>query len=77
STLCEVCATCKAVNEVRFIYLIEIDAASRTKVEDMRGLLDNVHYAPTQGRFKVYLSDVVHMLSTPSFIALLKPLEEP
>lgn len=77
STPCEVCATCRAVNEGRFIDLIEIDAASRTKVEDTRELLDNVPYAPTQGRFKVYLIDEVHMLSTHSFNALLKTLEEP
>ncbi|MFT4022128.1 MAG: DNA polymerase III subunit gamma/tau, partial [Acinetobacter sp.] len=77
STPCETCATCKAVNEGRFIDLIEIDAASRTKVEDTRELLDNVPYAPTQGRFKVYLIDEVHMLSTHSFNALLKTLEEP
>ena len=77
STPCEVCANCKAVNEGRFIDLIEIDAASRTKVEDTRELLDNVPYAPTQGRFKVYLIDEVHMLSTHSFNALLKTLEEP
>lgn len=77
STPCEVCTTCKAVNEGRFIDLIEIDAASRTKVEDTRELLDNVPYAPTQGRFKVYLIDEVHMLSTHSFNALLKTLEEP
>lgn len=77
STPCEVCATCKAVNEGRFIDLIEIDAASRTKVEDTRELLDNVPYAPTQGRYKVYLIDEVHMLSTHSFNALLKTLEEP
>ena len=77
STPCEVCPTCNAVNEGRFIDLIEIDAASRTKVEDTRELLDNVPYAPTQGRFKVYLIDEVHMLSTHSFNALLKTLEEP
>ncbi|MHA3064740.1 DNA polymerase III subunit gamma/tau [Acinetobacter sp. ANC 4641] len=77
STPCETCATCRAVNEGRFIDLIEIDAASRTKVEDTRELLDNVPYAPTQGRFKVYLIDEVHMLSTHSFNALLKTLEEP
>lgn len=76
STPCEVCSTCRAVNEGRFIDLIEIDAAS-TKVEDTRELLDNVPYAPTQGRFKVYLIDEVHMLSTHSFNALLKTLEEP
>ncbi|EZQ10907.1 DNA polymerase III subunit gamma/tau [Acinetobacter sp. Ver3] len=77
STPCEVCPTCTAINEGRFIDLIEIDAASRTKVEDTRELLDNVPYAPTQGRFKVYLIDEVHMLSTHSFNALLKTLEEP
>lgn len=77
STPCEVCTTCRAINEGRFIDLIEIDAASRTKVEDTRELLDNVPYAPTQGRFKVYLIDEVHMLSTHSFNALLKTLEEP
>jgi len=77
STPCEVCPTCTAVNEGRFIDLIEIDAASRTKVEDTRELLDNVPYAPTQGRFKVYLIDEVHMLSTHSFNALLKTLKEP
>ncbi len=77
ATPCEVCSTCRAVNEGRFIDLIEIDAASRTKVEDTRELLDNVPYAPTQGRFKVYLIDEVHMLSTHSFNALLKTLEEP
>ena len=77
ATPCETCATCRAVNEGRFIDLIEIDAASRTKVEDTRELLDNVPYAPTQGRFKVYLIDEVHMLSTHSFNALLKTLEEP
>ena len=77
STPCEQCATCQAVNAGRFIDLIEIDAASRTKVEDTRELLDNVPYAPTQGRYKVYLIDEVHMLSTHSFNALLKTLEEP
>lgn len=77
ATPCEQCNVCQAVNEGRFIDLIEIDAASRTKVEDTRELLDNVPYAPTQGRFKVYLIDEVHMLSTHSFNALLKTLEEP
>lgn len=77
ATPCEVCATCVAINDGRFIDLIEIDAASRTKVEDTRELLDNVPYAPTQGRYKVYLIDEVHMLSTHSFNALLKTLEEP
>lgn len=74
---CGVCATCQSIDAGRFIDLIEIDAASRTKVEDTRELLDNVPYAPTQGRYKVYLIDEVHMLSTHSFNALLKTLEEP
>lgn len=74
---CGVCDNCVAIDEGRFIDLIEIDAASRTKVEDTRELLDNVPYAPTQGRYKVYLIDEVHMLSTHSFNALLKTLEEP
>ncbi len=77
STPCGVCDTCQAIDAGRFIDLIEIDAASRTKVEDTRELLDNVPYAPTQGRYKVYLIDEVHMLSTHSFNALLKTLEEP
>ena len=77
ATPCEQCSICLAVNEGRFIDLIEIDAASRTRVEDTRELLDNVAYAPTQGRYKVYLIDEVHMLSTHSFNALLKTLEEP
>lgn len=74
---CGNCANCKAIEEGRFIDLIEIDAASRTKVEDTRELLDNVQYKPTVGRFKVYLIDEVHMLSRSSFNALLKTLEEP
>ncbi|MDO5651003.1 MAG: DNA polymerase III subunit gamma/tau [Moraxella sp.] len=74
---CGVCDTCVSVDNGRFIDLIEIDAASRTKVEDTRDLLENVPYAPTQGRYKVYLIDEVHMLSTHSFNALLKTLEEP
>jgi DNA polymerase-3 subunit gamma/tau len=74
---CGVCAICKAVDEGRFLDLIEVDAASRTKVEDTRDLLDNVQYAPNQGRYKVYLIDEVHMLSGHSFNALLKTLEEP
>ncbi|OOH92106.1 DNA polymerase III subunit gamma/tau [Pasteurellaceae bacterium 15-036681] len=77
STPCGECANCKAIEEGRFIDLIEIDAASRTKVEDTRELLDNVQYKPTVGRFKVYLIDEVHMLSRHSFNALLKTLEEP
>lgn len=74
---CGVCGTCKSIDAGQFIDLIEIDAASRTKVEDTRELLDQVPYAPTQGRYKVYLIDEVHMLSTHSFNALLKTLEEP
>jgi DNA polymerase-3 subunit gamma/tau len=74
---CGVCATCVAIDEGRFVDLIEVDAASRTKVDDTRELLDNVQYAPTRGRFKVYLIDEVHMLSAHSFNALLKTLEEP
>ncbi|TAM11278.1 MAG: DNA polymerase III subunit gamma/tau [Nevskiaceae bacterium] len=74
---CGECSACREVDEGRFIDLIEIDAASRTKVEDTRQLLDNVAYAPARGRYKVYLIDEVHMLSTSSFNALLKTLEEP
>ena len=77
STPCGVCSSCVEITEGRFVDLIEVDAASRTKVEDTRELLDNVQYAPTRGRFKVYLIDEVHMLSTSSFNALLKTLEEP
>ncbi|WP_192036403.1 DNA polymerase III subunit gamma/tau [Halomonas sp. YLGW01] len=77
STPCGQCENCRAIDEGRFVDLIEVDAASRTKVEDTRELLDNVQYAPTQGRYKVYLIDEVHMLSTHSFNALLKTLEEP
>ena len=74
---CGQCQACVAINEGRFVDLIEVDAASRTKVEDTRELLDNVQYTPTQGRYKVYLIDEVHMLSASSFNALLKTLEEP
>ena len=74
---CGECSTCKEIDEGRFVDLIEVDAASRTKVEDTRELLDNVQYAPTRGRYKVYLIDEVHMLSGHSFNALLKTLEEP
>lgn len=74
---CGDCPSCLEVDEGRSIDLIEIDAASRTGVDDMRELLDNVQYAPTRGRFKVYLIDEVHMLSKHSFNALLKTLEEP
>ena len=77
STPCGKCSACEEINEGRFIDLIEVDAASRTKVEDTRELLENVQYAPTRGRYKVYLIDEVHMLSGHSFNALLKTLEEP
>ena len=77
STPCGQCSACREIDEGRFIDLIEVDAASRTKVDDTRELLDNVQYAPTRARFKVYLIDEVHMLSTHSFNALLKTLEEP
>lgn len=74
---CGQCDTCKEIDQGRFVDLLEIDAASRTKVEDTRELLDNVQYKPARGRFKVYLIDEVHMLSRHSFNALLKTLEEP
>ena len=77
STPCGECSACREVDQGRFVDLIEIDAASRTKVEDTRELLDNVQYAPSRGRYKVYLIDEVHMLSNHSFNALLKTLEEP
>lgn len=77
STPCGVCQSCTEVDSGRFVDLIEVDAASRTKVDDTRELLDNVQYAPSRGRYKVYLIDEVHMLSTSSFNALLKTLEEP
>ena len=74
---CGICSACREIDAGRFVDLIEVDAASRTKVEDTRELLENVQYAPGRGRFKVYLIDEVHMLSTHSFNALLKTLEEP
>ncbi|MDN3639034.1 DNA polymerase III subunit gamma/tau [Simiduia curdlanivorans] len=74
---CGKCGACTEIAEGRFVDLIEVDAASRTKVEDTRELLENVQYAPSRGRYKVYLIDEVHMLSTSSFNALLKTLEEP
>jgi DNA polymerase III subunit gamma/tau len=77
SNPCGVCAACREIDEGRFVDLIEVDAASRTKVDDTRELLDNVQYAPTRGLYKVYLIDEVHMLSGHSFNALLKTLEEP
>src|SRR5471032_3093324 len=77
SNPCGSCAACREIDEGRFVDLIEVDAASRTKVDDTREMLDNVQYAPTRGRYKVYLIDEVHMLSNHSFNALLKTLEEP
>ena len=77
SNPCGVCAACREIDEGRFVDLIEVDAASRTKVDETRELLDNVQYAPTRARYKVYLIDEVHMFSNHSFNALLKTLEEP
>ena len=74
---CGQCDTCLEIDQGRFVDLLEIDAASKTKVDDTREILDNVQYAPTRGRYKVYLIDEVHMLSKSSFNALLKTLEEP
>jgi DNA polymerase III subunit gamma/tau len=74
---CNQCDHCQAVNEGRFLDLIEIDAASNTSVEDVRDLRDKVNFSPNQGKYKVYIIDEVHMLSTPAFNALLKTLEEP
>ena len=74
---CGVCAACQEIDKGRFIDLIEVDAASNTQVDNMRDLLDNAQYAPTSGRFKVYIIDEVHMLSKSSFNAMLKTLEEP
>jgi DNA polymerase-3 subunit gamma/tau len=74
---CNACENCIAVNEGRFLDLIEIDAASNTSVDDIRELRDNINFTPSQGRFKVYIIDEVHMLSTSAFNALLKTLEEP
>ncbi len=74
---CNECENCKAVNENRFMDLIEIDAASNTGVDDIRDLRDKINFSPSQGKFKVYIIDEVHMLSTPAFNALLKTLEEP
>lgn len=77
STPCGVCDACVSIDEGRFIDLIEVDAASRAKVDETRELMDNVQYAPTNGRYKVYLIDEIHMFSNHSFNALLKTLEEP
>ena len=75
--ICEKCENCLGVDEGRFVDLIEVDAASKTKVDDTRELLDNVQFAPTTSEYKIYLIDEVHMLSKHSFNALLKTLEEP
>ncbi|WP_406666821.1 DNA polymerase III subunit gamma/tau [Gallaecimonas sp. GXIMD1310] len=77
ATPCGQCSACQEIEQGNFVDLIEVDAASRTKVEDTREILDNVQYRPTRGRYKVYLIDEVHMLSRHSFNALLKTLEEP
>jgi len=77
STPCGACSSCQEIDAGRFIDLIEVDAATNTKVDEMRQLLDNATYAPTRGRFKVYVIDEVHMLSTSAFNAMLKTLEEP
>ncbi len=77
STPCGQCSACQEIDAGRFVDLIEVDAASRTKVDETRELLENVQYAPSRGRFKVYLIDEVHMFSNHSFNALLKTLEEP
>ncbi|MCU7923498.1 MAG: DNA polymerase III subunit gamma/tau [Candidatus Thiodiazotropha sp. (ex Dulcina madagascariensis)] len=77
ATPCGVCDACREIDEGRFVDLLEVDAASRTKVDQTRELLDNVPYAPVRGRYKVYLIDEVHMFSSSSFNALLKTLEEP
>jgi len=74
---CNECEHCKAVNENRFLDLIEIDAASNTSVDDVRDLRDKINFAPSQGKYKIYIIDEVHMLSTAAFNALLKTLEEP
>src|SRR5579863_10181246 len=77
ATPCGECASCREIDAGRSVDVIEVDAASRTRVDDTRELLDNVQYAPTRSRYKIYLIDEVHMLSTSSFNALLKTLEEP
>src|SRR5512135_1062639 len=74
---CNQCEHCQAVNQGRFLDLIEIDAASNTSVDDVRDLRDRINFSPNQGRYKVYIIDEVHMLSTAAFNALLKTLEEP
>ena len=74
---CGICENCKAISESRHIDVLELDAASRTGVDDMREILDGVRYKPTNGRYKIYIIDEVHMLSKSAFNALLKTLEEP
>src|SRR5512133_3038542 len=74
---CNECEHCQAVNDNRFMDLIEIDAASNTSVDDVRDLRDKINFSPTQGKYKIYIIDEVHMLSTAAFNALLKTLEEP
>ena len=77
STPCGLCAACTEIDQGRYVDLIEVDAASNTQVDNMRDLLDNAQYAPTQGQFKIYIIDEVHMLSKSAFNAMLKTLEEP
>ena len=77
STPCEACSACSEIDQGRYVDLIEVDAASNTQVDNMRDLLDNAQYAPTQGQFKIYIIDEVHMLSKNAFNAMLKTLEEP
>ena len=77
SSPCGTCSACTEIDQGRYIDLIEVDAASNTQVDNMRDLLDNAHYAPTQGQFKIYIIDEVHMLSKSAFNAMLKTLEEP
>ena len=77
SSPCGICAACTEIDQGRYVDLIEVDAASNTQVDNMRDLLDNAQYAPTQGQFKIYIIDEVHMLSKSAFNAMLKTLEEP
>jgi len=77
SSPCGICAVCTEIDQGRYVDLIEVDAASNTQVDNMRDLLDNAQYAPTQGQFKIYIIDEVHMLSKSAFNAMLKTLEEP
>ncbi len=77
ATPCGVCGACTEIDSGRFVDLLELDAASNTQVDNMRELLENALYAPTSGRFKVYIIDEVHMLSRSAFNAMLKTLEEP